>query len=155
LTVQCGADDTNGWITQPRSDMQQTYFMIKPEIVAAGDQKIGAILAMVNAAGFRIVDLALRSLDRATVEEFYTEHRDKPFFADLVAYIVSGPVIAIRLERDDAIRRLRELIGATDPREAATGTVRFLYGRSLQNNAVHASAVAEDAERELQIVFGG
>ncbi len=135
--------------------MQQTYFMIKPEIVAAGDQKIGAILAMVNAAGFRIVDLALRSLDRAPVEEFYTEHRDKPFFADLVAYIVSGPVIAIRLERDDAIRRLRELIGATDPREAAAGTVRFLYGRSLQNNAVHASAVAEDAERELQIVFGG
>lgn len=134
--------------------MQQTYFMIKPEIVAAEDQKIGAILAMVNAAGFRIVDLALRRLDQATVEEFYAEHRGKPFFADLVAYIVSGPVVAIRLERDDAVRRLRELIGATDPHEAATGTVRFLYGRSLQNNAVHASAVAEDAERELQIVFG-
>ena len=134
--------------------MQQTYFMIKPEIVTAEDQQVGAILAAVNTAGFRIVDLALRRLDRATVEEFYAEHRGKPFFADLVAYIVSGPVIAIRLERDDAIRRLRELIGATDPQEAATGTVRFLYGRSLQNNAVHASANAEDAVRELQIVFG-
>lgn len=135
--------------------MQQTYFMIKPEIVTAEDQKVGAILTMVNTAGFRIVDLALRRLDRATVEEFYAEHRGKPFFADLVDYIVSGPVIAVRLERDDAIRRLRELIGATDPREAATGTVRFLYGRSLQNNAVHASANAEDAARELQIVFDG
>jgi nucleoside-diphosphate kinase len=134
--------------------MQQTYFMIKPEIVAAGDQKIGAILAMVNAAGFRILDLHIRQLDRTTVEEFYAEHRGKPFYGDLVDYIVSGPVVAARLERDDAVRRLRELIGATDPAQAATGTIRFLYGRSLQNNAVHASADPDDAERELGLVFG-
>jgi len=134
--------------------MQQTYFMIKPEIVAAPSQRIGAILAMVNQAGFRIVKLALRQLDRGTVENFYAEHEGKAFFADLVAYISSGSVVAIQLEGDDAVRRLRELIGATNPAEAATGTVRHLYGASLQNNAVHASANPEDAARELKIIFG-
>ncbi len=134
--------------------MQQTYFMIKPEIVAAPAQRIGAILAMANQAGFRIVKLALRQLDRQTVENFYAEHEGKAFFADLVAYISSGPVVAIQLEGDDAVRRLRELIGATNPAEAATGTVRHLYGASLQNNAVHASANPDDAARELEIIFG-
>ena len=134
--------------------MEQTYFMIKPEIVAAPDQKVGEILAMVNRAGFRILDLELRRLDRATVEDFYAEHRGKPFYPALVDYIVSGPVVAVRLERRDAVRRLRELIGTTDPVEAATGSVRFLYGTSLQNNAVHGSATLEDARRELQIIFG-
>ncbi len=133
--------------------MEQTYFMIKPEIVAAPEQKVGDILAMVNRAGFRILDLRLRRLDRATVEDFYAEHRGKAFYAALVDYIVSGPVVAVRLERPDAVRRLRELIGATDPAEAATGTVRFLYGASLQNNAVHGSASPEDARRELEIIF--
>jgi nucleoside-diphosphate kinase len=135
--------------------MQQTYFMIKPEIVAAEEQKIGEILALVNRNGFRILDLAIRRLDRPTVEEFYAEHRGKPFYERLVEYITSGPVVTIRLERENAVSRLRELIGATDPAEAATGTVRFLYGASLQNNAVHASANPEDASRELGIVFGG
>ena len=134
--------------------MQQTYFMIKPEIVAAPSQRIGAILALVNQAGFRIVELVLRQLDRQTVENFYAEHEGKAFFADLTAYISSGPVVAIQLEGDDAVRRLRELIGATNPAEAATGTVRHLYGASLQNNAVHASANADDAARELEIIFG-
>jgi nucleoside-diphosphate kinase len=134
--------------------MEQTYFMIKPEIVAAPEQKVGDILAMVNRAGFRILDLGLRRLDRATVEDFYAEHRGKAFYAALVDYIVSGPVVAVRLERQDAVWRLRELIGATNPAEAATGTVRFLYGASLQNNAVHGSASLEDARRELEIIFG-
>jgi nucleoside-diphosphate kinase len=134
--------------------MEQTYCMIKPEIVAAERQRIGEILAQFNASGFRIVDMALRRLDRATAEEFYAEHRERDFFADLVAYITSGPVVALRLEREDAVRRLRELIGATDPAEAATGTVRFVYGTSLQTNAVHGSATPADAERELGIIFG-
>ncbi|HOX26297.1 MAG TPA: nucleoside-diphosphate kinase [Candidatus Krumholzibacteria bacterium] len=134
--------------------MQETYFMIKPEIVAAGDQKIGAILAMVNASGFRIVDLALRRLDRSLVETFYGEHRGKPFYDSLVAYICSGPVVCARLAREDAASRLRELIGATDPAKAATGTIRFLYGKSLSYNAVHASANPEDAARELALIFG-
>jgi len=134
--------------------VQQTYFMIKPEIVAAGDQKVGAILSIVNAAGFRITGLEMRQLDRPLVEDFYGEHRERPFFGDLVEYITSGAVVCIRLEREDAVSRLRELIGATNPAEAATGTIRFLFGASLSNNAVHASANAEDAARELALIFG-
>ena len=134
--------------------MQQTYFMIKPEIVAAGEQKVGEILAMVNRAGFRITGLQLRQLDRATVEDFYGEHKGKGFFEDLCDYIAGGPVVAVRLERDDAVAKLRELIGATDPAKAAIGTIRDIFGASLQNNAVHASANPEDAARELGIIFG-
>jgi nucleoside-diphosphate kinase len=134
--------------------LQQTYFMIKPEIVAADQQKVGAILATVNASGFRIRDMALRQLDRPLVEDFYGEHREKPFFGDLVDYITSGPVVCVCLERDDAVARLRELIGATNPAEAATGTIRFLYGASLSTNAVHASANPDDAARELALIFG-
>jgi nucleoside-diphosphate kinase len=134
--------------------MEQTYFMIKPEIVAAADQKIGAILHRVNVCGFRILQMEVKQFETATVEKFYAEHAGKGFYADLVQYIASGPVVAVRLERDDAVRRLRELVGATDPADAATGTIRFLYGASLQNNAVHASATREDAARELALVFG-
>jgi nucleoside-diphosphate kinase len=134
--------------------MQQTYFMIKPEIVAAGEQRIGAILNIVNQAGFRITGLAMRQLDRPLVEDFYGEHKDRPFFGELVAYITSGPVVTIRLERENAVAALRELIGATNPEEAAVGTIRDLFGASLQNNAVHASANPEDAARELALIFG-
>jgi len=134
--------------------VQQTYFMIKPEIVAAADQKVGAILEQVNRAGFRVVNLALRHLDRALVEDFYGEHRGKPFYESLVEYITSGPVICVQLERAEAVASLRELIGATNPVDAAIGTVRDLYGASLSQNAVHASANAEDAARELGLIFG-
>ena len=134
--------------------MQQTYFMIKPEIVAAGDQKVGAILAIVNTAGFRVTGLHMRQLDRPLVEDFYGEHRERPFYGDLCDYITGGPVVAIRLERENAVAALRELIGATNPSEAATGTIRDLFGVSLQNNAVHASANTDDAARELGLIFG-
>ena len=133
--------------------MQQTYFMIKPEIVAA-NAHIGDILAIVQRAGFRIMGLALRQLDRPLVEEFYGEHRGKPFYDDLCDYITGGPVVCIHLERDNAVAALRELIGATNPAEAAVGTIRDLYGASLQNNAVHASANPDDAARELKLIFG-
>lgn len=134
--------------------MEQTYCMIKPEIVAADDQQVGAILAILNRAGFRITALEMKRLDRATVEEFYAEHAGKPFYDDLCDYIAGGPVVAIRLEREDAVAALRQLIGATNPADAAVGTVRDLYGASLQNNAVHGSANPDDATRELGIVFG-
>ena len=134
--------------------MQQTYFMIKPEIVAADRQKVGSILAIANAAGFRITGLEMRQMDRALVEDFYGEHKERPFFGELCNYITSGPVVAIRLERENAVAALRELIGATNPAEAATGTIRDLFGASLQNNAVHASANPEDAARELGLIFG-
>lgn len=129
--------------------------MIKPEVVAAGEQKIGAILELVNRAGFRILDLKMRHLDTATAEEFYAVHRERPFFPALIEYITSGPVVCIRLEREDAVRRLRELVGATNPEEAAAGTIRFLYGTSLQANAVHASDSVDNGKLEIGIIFGG
>ncbi|NCQ36044.1 nucleoside-diphosphate kinase [bacterium] len=134
--------------------MQQTYFMIKPEIVAAKEQKIGDILAIVNRAGFRITRLAMRTMPRELVEDFYGEHRGKPFYGELVEYIAGGPVVTVRLEREGAVAALRELIGATNPQDAAIGTIRDLFGASLQNNAVHASANPEDAARELALIFG-
>ena len=134
--------------------MESTYFMIKPEIVAAGKQRIGAILDIVNTAGFRITNLEMKLMDRALVKDFYAEHKDKPFFGPLCDYISGGPVVAVGLERDNAVAALRELIGATNPEEAATGTIRDLFGASLQNNAVHASANSGDAARELNLVFG-
>ncbi len=134
--------------------MQKTYFMIKPEIVAAGEQKVGAILAMVNQAGFRITNLEMRQLDRALVEDFYGEHRERPFFGELCDYIVSGPVVTIGMERENAVAALRELIGATNPEDASVGTIRALFGVSLANNAVHASANTDDAARELALIFG-
>jgi nucleoside-diphosphate kinase len=134
--------------------MQKTYFMIKPEIVAAADQKVGAILAIANQAGFRVTNLAMRRLDRALVEDFYGEHKERPFYGELCDYICSGPVVTIGLERENAVAALRELIGATNPKEAAVGTIRQLFGASLQNNAVHASANPADAARELALIFG-
>jgi nucleoside-diphosphate kinase len=133
---------------------EQTFLMIKPEIVMASDQKIGAVLELVQRSGFRILDLAVRTLNVTTAEQFYAVHRERPFFRDLVAYITSGPVVVVRLEREEAVRRLRELIGATDPASAATGTLRRLYGSSLQRNAVHGSDSPENARREIGIVFG-
>ncbi|MDD5719341.1 MAG: nucleoside-diphosphate kinase [Candidatus Krumholzibacteria bacterium] len=134
--------------------MQKTFFMIKPEIVAARTQRCGEILAMVNADGFRITELALRRLARPTVAEFYAEHHGKPFYDNLLEYITSGPVICAGLEREDAVGRLRALIGATDPAKAAAGTIRARFGTSLTQNAVHASAGRADAERELALIFG-
>jgi nucleoside-diphosphate kinase len=135
--------------------LEQTYMMIKPEIVAAATQRIGEILAHVQRAGFRIRNLELKRLSRAAVEEFYAVHRERPFFPELVDYIASGPVVAIHLERDQAVVKLRELVGATNPRDAACGTLRDLYGASLSQNAVHASDSAENALREIALVFGG
>ncbi len=134
--------------------MSETFLMIKPEVVSAGAQPIGAILELVQRSGFQIRNLVQRQLDRALAQEFYAVHRERPFFASLVSYISSGPVVCVHLERDDAVRRLRELVGATDPAEAAAGTLRFLYGRSLQENAVHASDSEDSARREISLIFG-
>jgi len=134
--------------------MQSTYMMIKPEIVAADKQKIGEIIAIVQKAGFRIEKLELKQLSRETVEEFYVEHVERPFYGELVDYITSGPVVALQLQRDDAVIKMRELVGATNPVEAATGTIRDLYGTELSTNAVHASDSPESASRELGLGFG-
>jgi len=132
--------------------MSQTYLMIKPELVA--DQTIGEILKMLTDNRFRILQLEMKELSEDQVKAFYAEHEGKPFYGDLVAYITSGPVVAVRLEKENAVADLRLLVGATNPEQAAPGTIRYLHGRSLQNNGVHASDSDPSAERELGIIFG-
>lgn len=132
--------------------MSQTYLMIKPELVA--DQTIGEIIKMLTDNRFQIRQLEMKKLSPETVKAFYVEHEEKPFYGDLVAYITGGPVVAVRLEKENAVADLRLLVGATNPENAAPGTIRYLYGRSLQNNGVHASDSDPSAERELGIIFG-
>lgn len=132
--------------------MTSTYFMIKPEAVR--DQVFAEILHLVTRNRFRVERMELRTLSRQTAEEFYAEHKERPFFADLVSYMTSGPVIAIQLSGEDAQPRLRQLVGATNPADATPGTVRYMFGKSLQENAVHASDSPESAARELGILFG-
>jgi len=131
--------------------MSRTYLMIKPELVA--DQVIGEILKTLTDNRFRIQRLEMRLLDAGTVRSFYAEHEGKSFYEDLVAYITGGPVVAVQLEKENAVKDLRILVGATDPAEAAPGTLRYRFGRSLQNNGVHASDSDASAARELGLIF--
>lgn len=133
--------------------MSDTLFMIKPDVVERG--LYGEIIAMVIRNGFKIVDLKMFTMDRETAKRFYDVHKDREFFSDLVDYISSGPVVALRVEGDGVVEKIRALIGATDPSRAEPGTIRFMYGSSIQNNAVHASDSPQSAKKELAIVFGG
>jgi len=130
----------------------KTLLMIKPDAVAEG--RAGEILALVEKNRFAIRRLAKTQFSRERAELFYAVHKERPFYPDLVAYITSGPVVAIEIEADDAVTRIREFIGATNPADARPGTVRYMFGKSLQNNAVHASDAAESAQKELEIAFG-
>ena len=132
--------------------MQRTLFIIKPDGVERN--LLGKILAHVEGKGFRVVEARTHQLTEAEAREFYAEHRERPFFGDLVSYMTTGPVLLICLEREDAVAYLRTVVGATDPAEAAEGTVRKLYGVSKQSNSVHASDSPESAARELTIFFG-
>jgi nucleoside-diphosphate kinase len=128
-----------------------TFLMVKPEAVRNGKQ--GEIIDLVIKNRFRIVRMKLFKFDQETARAFYAVHEGKHFFADLIAYITSGEVIGIALEKEGAVELLRELVGATDPANARPGTVRYMYGTDLQRNAVHASDSRESAEKELAIVF--
>ena len=130
----------------------QTYFMIKPEAVRA--QRFADILALVTRNRFSVQRLEMRQLSVATAKRFYAEHEGKAFFNELIAYITSGPVVAVQLAGDDAVARLRQLVGATNPSNATPGTIRYMFGTSLQENAVHASDGDAAAARELAILFG-
>lgn len=125
--------------------------MIKPEAVRAGVWP--KILDIVLRNRFEVQRMEMRRVSSATAQHFYAEHDGKPFFDDLIAYITSGNVIALWLEGEDAVKRLRQLVGATNPEDAVPGTVRYMFGSSLQENAVHASDSPESAERELGILF--
>jgi nucleoside-diphosphate kinase len=130
---------------------ERTLSIIKPDAVAAG--RTGKILAMIEEAGFRILALRMQRLRREQAEEFYGVHRGKHFYESLVRFMTEGPVVVIALEREDAIARLRDLMGSTDPAKAGEGTIRKLYGSNIERNAIHGSDAPDTAERELRFFF--
>lgn len=128
-----------------------TLAIIKPDAIASG--KTGAILAHLQQAGFVPRAARLVRLTRPQAGAFYEVHRGRPFYAELVEFMTSGPCLPIALERDDAVSQLRSVIGATDPAEAAPGTIRKLFAESKGKNAIHASDSAENAVREVGFFF--
>jgi len=131
--------------------MNRTLAIIKPDAVASG--KAGLVLAHLETAGFRVSALRLTRLSRTQAEAFYAVHSERPFFGSLVSFMTSGPCIPMILEADAAVTTLRKVIGATDPAEAAEGTVRALYAESKERNAIHASDSDENAAREIGFFF--
>lgn len=131
--------------------MNQTLAIIKPDAVSAGNA--GKVLAHLEDAGFRIRALRMLHLTEAQAQEFYAVHRARPFYGSLVKFMTSGPVIPMALEAANAVAKLREAIGATDPAEAAPGTIRKLYAESKERNAIHASDSAENAVNEIAFFF--
>ena len=129
----------------------KTLLMIKPDAVKK--RVIGKIISMLEEAGFDIKDIRMKRFTREEAERFYEVHRERPFFGELVEFITSGPVVGICIEGEDIVKRIRDFIGATDPKKAAPGTIRALYGTDISHNAVHASDSPENAERELKFFF--
>ena len=133
--------------------IERTFSIIKPDAVKAGSA--GGILGRIEKDGFRIVALRLRHLTRAESEGFYHVHRARPFFGSLTEFMSGGPCITMVLEREGAIARLRELMGATDPAKAAAGTIRKDFAASIEANAIHGSDAAETAAFEISYFFPG
>lgn len=131
--------------------MARTLGIVKPDAVAAG--KLGAIIGHLQECGFAVRALKMTRLNRAQAEVFYEVHRERPFYPSLVSFMTSGPVVPFVLEADDAVAKLREAIGATDPAQAAPGTVRALFAESKERNAIHASDSPENAVREVAFFF--
>jgi len=124
----------------------KTFTMLKPDSVEKGN--IGAILEKITASGFRIVAMKLTELTKADAEAFYAVHNERPFFGELVEYMTCGPVVAAILEKENAVQDFRTLIGATNPAEAAEGTIRNMFAESMSQNAVHGSDSDENARIE-------
>ena len=133
--------------------MERTLAIIKPDAVAA--QHVGAILQRIEGAGFEIRAMRLVRLSRADAEGFYAVHRERPFFGSLTAFMSSGPAVALALEAPEAIRKWRELMGATAPAKADAGTIRRDFGGSIEHNATHGSDAPETAAFELAYFFAG
>ncbi len=131
----------------------RTFTMIKPDAVKAGH--IGAILHQINEAGFRIVSLKLTHLSPEKAGEFYAVHKERPFYGELVSFMSSGPIVAAILEKDNAVEDFRKLIGATNPAEAAPGTIRAKYATSIGENAIHGADSDENAAIEGNFHFPG
>ena len=131
--------------------MQTTLTILKPDSVAAGNA--GKILAHLEKEGFTLRALRVMHLTEAQARAFYAVHKDRPFYNDLVAFMTRGPVIPAALEREDAVSYLRQVMGATDSTQAEEGTIRNLYGTSIEENAIHGSDSPENAVKELAFFF--
>jgi len=132
---------------------QRTLVLVKPDGVARG--LVGEVLARIERKGFRIVALQMRTLTAEIAEEHYGEHKGKPFFGDLVAFITSGPLVAAVIEGPEAIASWRTMMGATNPANAAPGTIRGDLATETQNNVTHGSDSPESAAREIALFFPG
>jgi nucleoside-diphosphate kinase len=128
-----------------------TLTMIKPEAVRNGN--IGNILSKINEGGFGLVAMKYLKLTHEQAEKFYEVHRERPFYRDLVEFMSSGPIVAAVLEKDNAVEAYRKFIGSTNPKDAAPGTIRALYGTNIQENAVHGSDSDENAIKEAAFFF--
>jgi nucleoside-diphosphate kinase len=133
--------------------MEKTLAIFKPDAVAR--QLAGDILKRIEASGLRIVGLRLTQLTRADAESFYAVHKERPFYKSLCDYMTSGPVIVAVLEGEGAIKRWRDLMGATDPAKAAAGTIRKDFGQNVEQNATHGSDAPETAANEIAFFFRG
>ena len=131
--------------------MERTFAIIKPDAVAAGSA--GQILSIIQQQGFRIVGMKMLRMRKEQAEGFYAVHQTRPFFNGLVAFMTEGPVVVLALEREDAIRKWREVMGATNPSNAADGTIRKLFATDIERNAVHGSDAPETAAIEIPFFF--
>jgi len=131
--------------------MERTYCMVKPDGVQRNT--VGEIIARFEKKGIKIVALKMMQIPQATAEKHYGEHKDKPFFADLVNFITSGPVVAMVLEGENVISMVRTMMGATNPKDSAPGTIRGDFGMTIDKNVIHGSDSPESAEREINIFF--
>lgn len=131
--------------------MERTLTIFKPDSVAAGYS--GKILAHLENEGFKVLALKKMTLNTDQARAFYEVHIDRPFYESLVEFMTSGTIMPVALERDDAVPYLRQVMGATDPQEAGPGTIRALYGDSIERNAIHGSDSGENAEQELLFFF--
>lgn len=131
--------------------MERTLCIIKPD--AVGNNVAGNIIGMVQNAGFKVLAMKLIRINAAQAGAFYEIHKERPFYQDLINYMTSGPIIPIALEKDNAVEDYRKLIGSTNPANADEGTVRKLYGASIEKNAVHGSDSVENGNIEVNFFF--
>ncbi len=131
--------------------MERTFVMVKPDGVQRG--LIGKIISRLERKGLKIVAMKMMKIEESLAEEHYVEHKEKPFFKDLIGYITSGPVVAMVIEGKEAIKVVRTLVGKTNPREALPGTIRGDYGMDVGRNVIHASDSLESAKREINLFF--
>jgi nucleoside-diphosphate kinase len=131
--------------------VERTFSIIKPDAVAAGNT--GNILALLQKSGFKILGMRLTQMSEPQARAFYAVHKERPFYNGLVKFMTEGPIVVLALERENAVKQLREVMGATNPANAAEGTVRKLYATDIERNAIHGSDAPETAAVELNFFF--